>query len=51
MGYSYKPQEGKDPLVELVNKALDGFVAASIPGTFLVDVLPIRKQVVEATNG
>lgn len=40
MGYGYKLQEGQDPLIALVNRALDGFQEASTPGNFLVDVIP-----------
>lgn len=40
MGYGYDLKEGNDPLIALVNRALDGFQEASTPGNFLIDVIP-----------
>ncbi|GJE84890.1 cytochrome P450 [Phanerochaete sordida] len=45
MAYGYRVQEGDDPLVDLVDRAVDGFVAASTPGSFLVDILPALRWV------
>lgn len=45
MGYGYQVQDGKDPLVDLVDRAAQGFVAASIPGSFLVDTIPARMYI------
>lgn len=39
MGYGYRTKEN-DPLVAVVDRAVAGFVAASQPGSFLVDILP-----------
>lgn len=41
MGYGYKVKEGVDPIVKILDETLDSFDAAAIPGSFLVDVLPI----------
>ena len=43
MAYGYKVQEGADKYVEIVNVAIDQFAAATAPGAFLVDVLPILR--------
>jgi hypothetical protein len=39
-GYNVEPR-GNDPLVELAEKAVDQICQAMLPGTWLVDYLPI----------
>ncbi|KAE8155236.1 cytochrome P450 [Aspergillus avenaceus] len=41
-GYTIEPH-GRDPLVDLVNEAMDGFSVGGTPGTWLVDTIPILK--------
>ena len=43
MGYGYHVKDGADPLVQLVDRALDGLTAAATPGSFLVDIVPACK--------
>jgi hypothetical protein len=43
-GYTIEPQQ-QDPLVELVDSALEQFAAATVPGAWLVDMIPARKSV------
>jgi len=43
--YGLAVQPDNDPLIALVNKAMEGAQEAGIPGTFLVNVLPILKYV------
>ncbi|OJJ53726.1 hypothetical protein ASPSYDRAFT_186749 [Aspergillus sydowii CBS 593.65] len=43
-GYNVEPR-GSDPLVELAEKAVDQICQAMLPGTWLVDYLPILKYV------
>lgn len=38
-GYRVEPF-GKDHLVHIANKALDEFAKATVPGAWLVDVIP-----------
>lgn len=45
MAYGYEVQDDEDPLVELVDRAVRGFIAASQPGSFLVDAMPFRELV------
>lgn len=45
MTYGYKVQEGYDPLVDLVDRAVDGFVAASTPGSYYVDIFPALQWI------
>lgn len=40
-GYTTEPH-GRDPLVELAGQAMDQFARAAVPGTWLVDMLPLR---------
>jgi hypothetical protein len=40
-GYTIEPHE-RDPLVDLVDRAMDEFTAAMVPGVWLVDSLPFR---------
>lgn len=47
MVYGYTVErDGPDPLVELVDKALDNFAASTVPGSWFVDLIPARKLVV-----
>ncbi|KAL4931680.1 cytochrome P450 [Aspergillus undulatus] len=43
-GYTVEPR-GDDPLVDLAEKAVDQICQAMLPGTWLVDYLPILKYV------
>ncbi|EKM59475.1 uncharacterized protein PHACADRAFT_205692 [Phanerochaete carnosa HHB-10118-sp] len=43
MAYGYQVQEGQDPLIDLVDRAVDGFVETSTPGSFLVDTIPALR--------
>ncbi|KIP07729.1 hypothetical protein PHLGIDRAFT_89231 [Phlebiopsis gigantea 11061_1 CR5-6] len=45
MGYGYRVKDGADPLVQLVDRALDGLTAAATPGSFLVDIVPALRFV------
>lgn len=45
MTYGYSVQEGKDPYVDMVDKAMENFTITTTPGAFLVDVLPILRHV------
>ena len=40
-----KIAEQDDPYITLGTKTMDGFVECSVPGTFLVDMLPALKYV------
>ncbi|KAJ3552901.1 hypothetical protein NM688_g3906 [Phlebia brevispora] len=44
-GYGYDVGEGEDPMVDLVDRALQGFIYSSSPGAFLVDFIPILRYV------
>jgi hypothetical protein len=41
-GYTIEPHK-QDPLVELAATALDQFSASTVPGAWLVDVIPARE--------
>ena len=41
MAYDYEVKEDNDELVELVDKSIEGFIVATTPGAFLVDLFPI----------
>lgn len=41
-GYTVEPH-GMDPLVQLVDTALDNFAASTVPGSWFVDIIPARK--------
>ena len=41
-GYTIEPH-GTDPLVDLADRAVSQFSAASQPGIWLVDIIPFRK--------
>jgi len=45
LAYGYPVQPGKDPLVGLVDTAVDQFGQGTDPGAFLVDVIPALKYV------
>ena len=42
MAYSHEVKEGKDELVEIVEKSVHGFSVASTPGAFMVEFFPFR---------
>ena len=41
-GYNIEPHE-RDPLVDIANLALEHFAIAGTPGSWLVDIFPIRE--------
>ena len=43
MTYGYRIRETDDPFVKVVDEATEQFAAASTPGAFLVDTLPMCK--------
>ena len=43
--YGYKASPKNDPYVELADRALRGLLYALIPGSYVVDYLPILKRV------
>lgn len=43
MAYGYQVKDGHDPVLNLVDRAINAFIVASIPGSFLVDNFPIRE--------
>ncbi|KAJ8583641.1 cytochrome P450 [Rhizopogon salebrosus TDB-379] len=43
ISYGYEVQAGKDPLIELAEKAMKQFADTLTPGTYSVDVIPILK--------
>ncbi|KAK7695619.1 hypothetical protein QCA50_000255 [Cerrena zonata] len=43
--YGYSVTEGKDPYVDMVDKAMENFTVTTTPGAFLVDVLPVLRYV------
>ncbi|KAI0784096.1 cytochrome P450 [Abortiporus biennis] len=49
--YDVKKEVAEDPLVIIVEKAMQGFSRASEPGAFLVDVVPVLKYVPEWIPG
>lgn len=46
-GYEAALDQGQDPLVEVVEVAMQGFAKASEPGAFLVDNFPVLRYVPE----
>ncbi|KAI0701989.1 cytochrome P450 [Cytidiella melzeri] len=44
-GYNVVEDQKEDPLVKIVEKAMQGFARASEPGAFLVDTIPLLKYV------
>lgn len=52
MVYGYTVErDGPDPLVELVDKALDNFAASTVPGSWFVDLIPALQYVPEWMPG
>ena len=43
MGYGHQVKDGRDEMLEAVERATANFVPATTTGTFLADVLPFRK--------
>lgn len=43
--YGLKIAEENDPYIHLAKRAMDGFIECSVPGTFLVDMIPALKYV------
>ena len=43
MGYGHQVKDGRDEMLEVVERATANFVPATTTGTFLADVLPFRK--------
>jgi hypothetical protein len=43
ISYGYEVQAGKDPLIELSEKAMKQFAYTLTPGAYSVDVIPIRS--------
>lgn len=50
MTYGYPIKDGNDPYIDVVNKATKQFAQASLPGAFLVDTLPICKNLKNAAS-
>ncbi|KAJ3553206.1 hypothetical protein NM688_g3738 [Phlebia brevispora] len=53
IGYGYSVQDGRDPLVDIVDRSGQGFAASTPPGAFLADVVPIsgwKRQVDQWTK-
>jgi hypothetical protein len=45
ISYGIAVQESDDPYISIAEEAMTGVAKASIPGAFLVDLLPILKYV------
>ena len=45
VSYGLTVLESNDPYITLAEEALQGVAEAGIPGTFLVDLLPVLKYV------
>ena len=45
IGYGIAVQETNDPYISVAEDVLDGLTRAGVPGTFLVDLIPILKYV------
>ena len=45
IGYGIAVRETNDPYIEVADEVLDGLSQAGVPGTFLVDLIPILKYV------
>ena len=50
-GYELKDINGHDPLVDNADEAVAQFSAATLPGTWLVDIIPILRHVPEWVPG
>jgi hypothetical protein len=44
MAYGYSVKENNDPLVDVVEAAVNGFSECMEPGAYLVDMIPFRKS-------
>lgn len=49
--YGYEVQEGEDPFVNLIEGALQGFNASTVPGAFVVDFFPSLRYLPEWLPG
>ncbi|KAI3326205.1 cytochrome P450 oxidoreductase OrdA-like protein [Xylariaceae sp. AK1471] len=49
-GYTIEPHK-PDPLVQLVNSALEQFAASTVPGVWLVDIIPALRYIPEWIPG
>jgi hypothetical protein len=49
--YGYQVKEGHDEYVDLIERANGNFSTSSVPGNFLVDVLPFLKYLPEWLPG
>ena len=45
IAYGYEVKEKDDPLVELVDRSVRGFIKASTAGSYLVDSLHARESI------
>lgn len=45
ISYAIDVSENNDPYVVIAEKALEGFNMASLPGTFLAEVMPLLKYI------
>ena len=45
IGYGIAVKETEDPYISVAEDVLDGLTRAGVPGTFLVDLVPILKYV------
>ncbi|KAG7089339.1 hypothetical protein E1B28_011031 [Marasmius oreades] len=43
--YGYNLQTANDPYIQLANNAIEALIETTVPGTFLVDFLPVLKYV------
>ncbi|CAL1708513.1 unnamed protein product [Somion occarium] len=50
-GYNVTKDQDEDPLVKIVEKAMQGFAKASEPGAFLVDYFPVLKHIPDWVPG
>ncbi|KAH9894363.1 cytochrome P450 [Cubamyces lactineus] len=45
VAYGYKVQGDNDPILQTVDKALEDFAQAGVPGAFLADVFPFLRRI------
>ena len=45
IGYGIAVKETNDPYISVAEEVLEGLTQAGVPGTFLVDLIPILKYV------
>ncbi|KIK55877.1 hypothetical protein GYMLUDRAFT_174981 [Collybiopsis luxurians FD-317 M1] len=45
MAYGYRPAQHNDPLIKLVDDAMDQFSEITVPGAFLVDIFPVLQYI------